>query len=127
MEYADNPTRSYLPRLKKRDCDFTSNTLKSALEEQFLALSVPEGTVTIEAEAIEPTTTDKDPLFEPNAYLADEVKVEVSIRSKLEPYSKIAIQSLLNALYPNPGYEEKPFEVQAVEARKTNTRFIHRE
>ncbi len=128
MEYADNPSRGYLSRLKKRGCDFTTNALKNALAEQFLALGIPEGTLTIEAEAIEPTMSDKDPqtlfvkytsLFDPNPYLADEVKVEVGIRSKLEPYSKIAIQSLLNELYPNAAYEEEPFEVQAVEAHKT--------
>lgn len=128
MEYADHPSRGYLSRLKKRGCDFTTNALKNALAEQFLALGVPEGTLTIEAEAIEPTMTDKDPqtlfvkytsLFEPNPYLADEVKIEVGIRSKLEPYSKIAIQSLLNEFFPNPAYAEEPFEVLAVEAHKT--------
>jgi len=128
MEYSDHPSRGYLSRLKKRGCDFTTNALKNALAEQFLVLGIPDGTLNIEAEAIEPTMTDKDPqtlfvkytpLFEPNPYLADEVKIEVGIRSKLEPYSKIGIQSLLNELYPNPAYEEEPFEVQAVEAHKT--------
>jgi len=128
MEYSDNPSRGYLSKLKKRGCDFTTNALKKALEDRFISLGVPEGMLSIDAEAIEPTMTDKDPqtlfikypsLYEANAYLADEVKVEVGIRSKLEPYAKIAIQSLLNEVYPNPVYKEEPFEVQAVEAHKT--------
>lgn len=128
MEYADNPSRSYLSKLKRLGCEFTTHALKKALEEQFLVLGVPEGMLTIEAEAIEPTMPDKDPqtlfikytsLYEPNPYLADEVKVEAGIRSKLEPFTKIAIQSLLNEHFPNPVYEEEPFEVLAVEPHKT--------
>jgi hypothetical protein len=102
--------------------------LKDALNNQLLALGVPEGRLTIVAEEINPQMTDKDPqtlfvryvsLYDPNPYLADEVKIEVGIRSKLEPYSKKAIQSILNEFYQNPAYAEEPFIVQAVEAHKT--------
>jgi len=128
MEYAERPGSAYLTRLKKRGCNFTNTLLKDALNNQLLALGVPEGTLTIVAEDIDPKMTDKDPqtlfvryvsLYDPNPYLADEVKIEVGIRSKLEPYSKVAIQSILNEVYPNPAYAEEPFEVQAVEAHKT--------
>jgi len=128
MEYAEHPTKSYLTRLKKRGCNFTSTSLKEALEKMFAAIGVPEGALTIVAEDIEPTMTDKDPqtlflryksLYDPNPYLADEVKIEVGIRSKLEPYTEVAVQSILNEFYPNPAYPEEPFEVQAVEAHKT--------
>lgn len=128
MKYSDNPSRGYLSRLKKRGCNFTTNALKNALAEQFLVLGINDRLLTIEAEVIEPTMTDKDPqtlfikytsLFAQNPYLADEVKIEVGIRSKLEPYSKFAIQTLLNEFLPNPVYAEEPFEVNAVEAHKT--------
>lgn len=128
MEYAEHPGSGYLSRLKKRGCNFTSTSLKDALNSQLLALGVPEGTLTIAAEDIDPQMTDKDPqtlfvrytsLYDPNPYLADEVKIEVGIRSKLEPYSKVAIQTILNEVYPNAAYPEEPLEVQAVEAHKT--------
>lgn len=128
MEYAERPGSAYLTRLKKRGCDFTSTLLKIAVEDQLLALGVPGAKLTIVAEGIDPQMPDKDPqillvryvsLYDPNLYLTDEVKIEVGIRSKLEPYSKVAIQSILNEVYPNAAYPEEPFEVQAVEAHKT--------
>ncbi|RKR84071.1 nucleotidyltransferase AbiEii toxin of type IV toxin-antitoxin system [Mucilaginibacter gracilis] len=128
MEYADNPSRGYLGNLKKRGCKFTSTLLKDALEQQFQKIGIPEGTLTIIPEDVEPTMTDKDPqtlfvryisLYDPNPYLADEVKIEVGIRSKLEPYSKVAIHSILNEVYPNEAYSEEPILVQSVEPHKT--------
>jgi hypothetical protein len=128
MEYAERPSRGYLGNLKKRGCKFTSTLLKGALEQQLLKIGVPEGTLVIIPEDVEPTMTDKDPqtlfvrytsLYDPNPYLADEVKIEVGIRSKLEPYAKVGIQSILNEVYPNDAYAEEAFDVQAVESHKT--------
>src|SRR5690606_531193 len=72
--------------------------------------------------------TDKDPqtlfikyksLYDPNPYLADQVKVEVGVRSKIEPYTRKEVQSILTEVYPNDVYPEKPFTVQVVETHKT--------
>jgi hypothetical protein len=128
IAYNGHPTKSYLTRLKKQGCLFTSVTLKESLEKQLWVMGVPEQALTITAEEIKPTMRDKDPqtlflryisLYNPNPYLADEVKIEVSIRSKLEPHTKSNVQSILNEVYPNPIYAETPFEVQAVDAQKT--------
>lgn len=128
MTYEEAPGRSYLHRLKKAGCEFTSNQLKQALIEQFAALGLPEGVVTVTAGPVLETMRDKDPqelyvkytsLYEPNPYLPDTVKIEVSVRSKLGPYSAMPIQSLLSEHFPSAAYPETPFSVLAVEPHKT--------
>ncbi len=38
MEYVERPSRSFLSRLKKKGCAFTSNQLKNALIDRFIAM-----------------------------------------------------------------------------------------
>jgi hypothetical protein len=128
IEYRDEPGSAYLTRLKRKGCEFTSTQLKDALNEQFIALGVPEGALTITAGAVNPLMPDKDPqelyvayrsLYAPNKYLPDEVKIEAGVRSKLEPFTPMPVRSLLDEYFPNEVYAEEPFYVQAVEPRKT--------
>ena len=128
MAYQDTPSKNYLNRLKRTGCAFTSTALKDALNEQFIALGVPKGTLTITAGEIDPEMPDKDPqelyvaypsLYEENKYLPDVVKIEAGVRSKLEPYTSMPVRSLLDEYFPNVAYAEEPFHVQAVEPRKT--------
>jgi hypothetical protein len=128
MTYEATPGSSYLSRLKRNGCLFTTHELSKALLEQFEALGVPAKMITIEAGEIPLDRRDKDPqelfikypsLYAPNPYLADEVKIEVSVRSKLEPYTSVPIRSLLDEYFPNKAYAEEPFKVLAVEPRKT--------
>lgn len=126
--YKPEPGSAYLNKLKRKGCDFTSNELKTELEAEFVNLGLPKGTVTVTAGEIQPTMRDKDPqelyvkyvsLYDPNPYLADEVKIEVGVRAKLEPFSKVEVNSLLTEFFPNDAYTSVPFPVQAVEPRKT--------
>jgi len=128
MEYKESPGSGYLSRLKKKGCAFTSNEIVKALSEQFEALGIAPGTLAIEIGAVDPKMSDKDPqeiyvkyqsLYDPNPYLPDEVKIEISVRSKLEPYASVPIGSLLYEHFPNDAYVEEKFNVQAVEAKKT--------
>jgi hypothetical protein len=84
--------------------------------------------VTIEAAPVHIKFPDTDPqtlyvkypsLYEPNAYIADDVKIEVSVRSLQTPYTTVPVQSLLNEINPNPVYDEMLFPVDVVEPRKT--------
>lgn len=124
----ENPSKTFVEKLRKKGCEFTSNELKKDLEFQFIALGVPEGMISIEAAPINPKMPDTDPqtlyvkypsLFDVNPYLAEQVKIEVSVRSMKEPFSKSKIQSILNEYFPNPAYNETPFDVVAVEAHRT--------
>lgn len=128
IEYASNPSRGYLHKLKKGGCEFTGNQLLQALRAELLAMGLAEEDFTLEAQAVRPEMPDKDPqvlflryrsLFDPNPYLPDEVKIEVSVRSKLEPHAPVQIKSLLYEHFPNEAYLEDPFEVTAVKPHKT--------
>ena len=47
------------------------------------------------------------------------MKIEVGVRSLLDPNATVEIQSLLSQFNPQPAYPETPFPVSAVLARKT--------
>jgi Nucleotidyl transferase AbiEii toxin, Type IV TA system len=126
--YTVNPSKSIVEKLKKAGCDFTSYELRIELEKQLNDLGVPAGTVRVIAADIPDKFPDTDPqtlfiryksLYDANAYLADEVKVEVSVRSAIMPFTRKKLQTLLNQIKPNPIYNETAFEVDIVEPRKT--------
>jgi Nucleotidyl transferase AbiEii toxin, Type IV TA system len=128
VKYKKDPTKGDLERLKRRGCSFTSIELKAALEEQLAKMKIAAGLVTITAEEVNPKMPDKDPqvlmvaypsLYEANPYLRDEVRVEVSVRSLKEPFTKRAVQSILYTWFPNEAYVETPMEIAAVDPRKT--------
>jgi hypothetical protein len=128
MEYLENPSKTAVERLKRKGCSFTSNELREELEKQIAALGVPTGMIAIEAAPVHEKFPDTDPqtlyvryptLYEPNTYITDEVKIEVSVRSLRTPYTTVPVQSLLNEINPNPAYGEVPFPVDVVEPRKT--------
>lgn len=117
-----------MKKLKRLGCSFTTEELKAVLEKQIASLRVRSGMVTISAAPVSEKFPDTDPqtlfikypsLYEANYYLADEVKIEVSVRSLRTPYTSTPVQSLLHEINPNPVYNETPFPVDAVEPRKT--------
>ncbi len=127
-EYKNNPSHTYVKTLKKEGCAFTSTILQDALKAQFIHLGIPMDATSIKAEAIPETIPDSDPqtlfvkyksLYPPHTYIADEVKVEFSVRSLKDPFAVISIRSILSEAFPNKAYEEIPFDVIAVEPRKT--------
>lgn len=128
MEYKKEPTKSYVEKLKRLGCTFTSNELKTELEKQLAILGLPVGLVNVVADPIPEDRPDTDPqtihvqypsLYDPNPYIADEVKIEVSVRSLQTPYSQVGIQSILSIENPNEAYAEQPMMIDAVEPRKT--------
>jgi hypothetical protein len=127
MEYLENPSKSLVTRLKRKGCSFTSNELKQGLEKQISALGVPAGIITMNAAVVAKNFPDTDPqtlylkypsLYTPGNYIADEVKIEASVRSLRTPYATVSIHSLLNEINPNPVYGETLFNVDAVEPKK---------
>jgi hypothetical protein len=49
MQYEETPSKAYVKKLKRKGCEFTSNELKNAVEEELLALGVPQGMIVITA------------------------------------------------------------------------------
>jgi hypothetical protein len=128
MKYIPAPSHSYVKKLKRAGCNFTSEKMTGALQNAFNELGLPEGAVLIEAEEVLSTMPDKDPqaiyvrytsLYDPHPYLADQVKIEFGVRSLKEPFTSIKVHSLLTEFFPNEAYQEIPFEILAVEPRKT--------
>jgi hypothetical protein len=128
LQYVEDPSKSVVNRLKRKGCLFTSNELKAELEKQISILGVPAGLVITGAAPVLNNFPDTDPqtlyvrypsLYEPNNYLADEVKIESSVRSLRIPYTTVSIHTLLNEINPNPAYNESPFLVNAAEPGKT--------
>lgn len=100
IEYEETPSKKYLSNLKRSGCEFTSHTLKQDIENQFTVSGLQEGMVNVEAAPVKENVPDADPqtlyitypsLFDPNPYLADQVKIEVSVRSMKEPNTIVKV------------------------------------
>ncbi len=127
-EYIKNPSHSFVKALKKKGCKYTSTTIKTGLEQRLIELGIPVNLIRIEAEPINDGIPDKDPqtlylkypsLYEPNEYIDESVKIEFSVRSYRDPFSKANIQSILSEAFPNPTYNEISFTILAVDPEKT--------
>jgi len=128
MEYEENPSTGYIKQLRKKGYAFATTELMAELTTQLKALGVPDTSITIEAEPTPPNQTPADPivlyvkyksLYDPNKYIPDQVKIEVSVRSLKTPFTTKLIQSILTEFFPNEAYKEEPFEISIVEPRKT--------
>lgn len=127
-EYIKNPSHSFVKALKKEGCKYTSTIVKTDLEQRLFELGIPTDLIRIEAEPIKEGIPDKDPqtlfvkypsLYEPNEYIDERVKIEFSVRSYRDPFSKANIQSILSEAFPNPAYNESAFTILAVDPEKT--------
>lgn len=59
--YVPEPTKSYLKKLKKIGCAFTSEALRDALEQQLVAMGIDQKAFELTAEEINSLMRDKDP------------------------------------------------------------------
>jgi Nucleotidyl transferase AbiEii toxin, Type IV TA system len=127
-KYKSNPSHSYVKRLKKEGCLFTSTLLKDALIESLRVAGIKTDTLVITADQVNQGQPDKDPqtlyvqyrsLYPPHAYLKDEVKIEFSVRSLVEPHENVPVQSLLWEYFPNKAYEEIPAIIRTTLPAKT--------
>ena len=128
VEYLESPSGGQIGNLRKKGCAFTTNVLKVDIQSQFEKLGIPLNTIKVEAAQIREKVPDTDPqtlyvnyesLFDRNQYLADQVKIEVSVKPLKEPKAVVKVQSILSVEFPNDAYSEEPFEVTAVEAHRT--------
>ncbi|MBN8686116.1 MAG: nucleotidyl transferase AbiEii/AbiGii toxin family protein [Chitinophagales bacterium] len=127
-KYQEKPSISYVKRLKKEGCLYTSEVIKEALTVALRTIGVPNDLIQIEAEVVKPVLPDKDPqtiyiryasLYDHSNYITGEVKVEFGVRALKEPFTKVKIQSILAEESATVAYKEDPFQVTAVEPRKT--------
>ncbi|TWI79034.1 nucleotidyltransferase AbiEii toxin of type IV toxin-antitoxin system [Lacibacter cauensis] len=128
MQYEENPTPSYISRLRRKGFDFATTKLLDELRNQLTVLGVPDSMVILDFEPSPPNQTPADPvtiyvkyksLYDTNKYIADQVKIELSVRSRSIPFTTRPVLSLLTEFFFNDAYEETAFDVTIVEPRKT--------
>lgn len=128
LGFEEDLSKNGVKKLKRVACDFTSTTLKTALEKELANFGVPQGAVTVTPDAVNPTIPDTDPqtlriayrsLLDPIPYIDDRVKVEVSARSLNEPAVERPILSLLGQYMPGFSWSGEPFPVPTVEPKRT--------
>jgi len=126
--YRAAPSHRYVKQIKKEGTAYTSLVIADSLHVQLRAMGIPEELFSISVERIKPTMPDKDPqtvfvhyasLYDANAYLADNVKVEFGVRSLKEPFDEVAILSAIGTHIQVAAYTENPFVVRAVVPEKT--------
>ena len=99
--------------------------MKNLLENQLSAYGVDTDSYELFVENIQ--VSDQDPetiqvnfksLFDEVSYLANNIKIEVSARSLIEPNQRVQIQSWIDQQYPGNAFVTNPFEVIATDPKK---------
>lgn len=128
IEYIEKPSESYLRKLRREGCQFTTTILKEELENELNELGVPSGVLTVQSDPVPENIPDLDPQtirvkyrsqYDPNPYFLDEVKIEISVRSMLAPSIGAEMKSILSEFTPNAAYLETAVLIKTVLPRKT--------
>jgi predicted nucleotidyltransferase component of viral defense system len=113
-------------RLRRASCSFVREKLQIDLQKQLEKNGLKTDEFSVKINITQITTTDPEiieieyhSLFDEIAYIKRKVIVEVSGRSMSEPLQSVKLQSMIDELYPNEIFTEKPFEVQAVVPERT--------
>lgn len=121
-------SKGKIRKLRKAAADFTSNELYSSLHAELGNLGIPLNLVTIDLKPEKENQSPNDPqiifvhypsLYPPDEYIADEVRIELSSRSLIDPYTNSSINSILTEVIDSTILAESVFDVPAVEPRRT--------
>lgn len=121
-------TYSQIKKLKRKGVEFTSTEFRQAVEKELYCLGIPEGAINIYANEVPQQRPDADPqaifieyptVLGVAPYLLPPVKIEMSVRSLVEPSHKRMVGSLIDEAIPGQGYAGEPFPVQAIDPRIT--------
>ena len=120
-------------KLRRAACSFVRDTMQYDLAEQLYNNGIAEGKFKVNVNITPVTTTDPEVInisydsvlsfsidgIDGNRYILPKVKVEVSGRSMSEPVSYIAIDSMIDQVYPKAPFAEPKFMVRAVLPERT--------
>lgn len=120
-------------KLRRAACSFVRETLQHDLAQQLIALGLKTDDFNIGVEITPITTTDPEVInisyesalsitlntVSEHSYILPKVKIEVSGRSMSEPVCNIAINSMIDQIYPNAPFAESTFMVRAVLPERT--------
>ena len=120
-------------KLRRAACSFVRDTMQYDLAEQLYNIGIAEDKFKVNVNITPVTTTDPEVInigydsvlsfsidgIDGNRYILPKVKVEVSGRSMSEPVSDIAIDSMIDQVYPKAPFAEPKFMVRAVLPERT--------
>ena len=120
-------------KLRRAACSFVRDTMQYDLAEQLYNNGIAEDKLKVNVNITPVTTTDPEVIninydsvlsfsidgIDGNRYILPKVKVEVSGRSMSEPVSDIAIDSMIDQVYPKAPFAEPKFMVRAVLPERT--------
>lgn len=120
-------------KLRRAACSFVRDTMQYDLAEQLYNNGITEDKFKVNVNITPVTTTDPEVInisydsvlffsidgIDGNRYILPKVKVEVSGRSMSEPVSDIAIDSMIDQVYPKAPFAEPKFMVRAVLPERT--------
>ena len=96
-------------KLRRASCSFVRDTLQKDLREQIVRQGIGEEAYTVSVDITPVSTTDPETvtlsyrsLFDPQPYIINKVKIEVSGRSMSEPVQKCMVTSFIDEAYPIP-------------------------
>lgn len=121
-------SKNKIRKLRSAVATFAISDLIPMLEIELVKFGVPEGVISISVKPEKDKQSPNDPqiiyikylsLYPPVSYIRDEVQVEVSARSLIDPYSSCMVNSMLSVALPTAAFAEQPFEVPAVEPKRT--------
>jgi predicted nucleotidyltransferase component of viral defense system len=118
--------REISKKLRKATCKFCRNTLQYDLEKQLEQDGISPDLFAISMNITDITTVDPEKIFVEyksvfgeNSYIRNVVILEVNGRSMKEPLEKVEIQSLVDEVFADRSFAEKPFEIQVVAPERT--------
>lgn len=120
-------------KLRRAACSFVRDTMQHDLSEQLYKDGVSKEKFKINVNITPISTTDPEVIninydsvlsfsidgMGGNQYILPKVKIEVSGRSMSEPVSDIALDSMIDQVYPNTPFAEPKFMVRAVLPERT--------
>jgi hypothetical protein len=122
-QFAGEISNRAIGRLREESHRFVRGEFHEALLVSFAAMNLPETKFSItqdEAENADPhLLVNYQSLYEPSPYLPPRVKIEISTRSLMEPWSERPIQSFIGAQFNDQDFADPAFEVPTVEPRRT--------
>ncbi len=120
-------------KLRRSACSFVRETMQHDLAEQLYQNGISKEKFKVNVDITPISTTDPEVIninydsvlsvsidgIDSNQYVLPKVKVEVSGRSMSEPVSVIAIDSMIDHVYPKTPFAEPKFMVRAVLPERT--------
>lgn len=120
-------------KLRRAACTFVRETMQSDLMAQLYQYGISKEKFKANVNVTPVTTTDPEVIninydsvlsfsingMDGNQYIQPKVKVEVSGRSMSEPVKEIALNSMIDQIYPEAPFAEQKFMVRAVLPERT--------